>query len=269
MDESKKLKELVIEENVKVHREEASVYEKIHPQLFNWYHNAKSWNDINFLFSLMDLRTGLRVLDLGCGTGFLTTKMLQKKNADIIAVDLSKDMLMQLEKKLSSFPQGGRVALINKEATAFLQGDNTRYDLITASAFLHHLTDIKELLDLIIKNLKPSGLFYIAYEPLKQPIDSKLQFALHRFFRTLDVAFFNVYLKMLGLKIDVSHEKSIADYQTTLGGVDPVAIIGHLKGKGEILRFDKFATRAFGIFAFILDKMVKSQNTFSIIFRKS
>ncbi|MBI4619834.1 MAG: class I SAM-dependent methyltransferase [Desulfobacterales bacterium] len=267
MDESKKLKELVIEENVKVHREEASVYEKIHPQLFNWYHNAKSWDDINFLFDLMDSRTDLRVLDLGCGTGFLTTKMLQKQKADIIAVDLSKDMLMQLEKKLSSFPQG-RVALINKEATAFLQGDNTRYDLITASAFLHHLTDIKELLDLAIKNLKPNGLFYIAYEPLKQPIDSRLKFALHRFFRTLDVVFFNAYLKMSGLKIGVSYEKSIADYQTTLGGVDPLAIIGHLEGKGEILRFDKFATRAFGIFAFILDKMVESQNTFSIIFRK-
>ena len=78
-------------------------------------------------------------------------------------------MLMQLEKKLSSFPQGGRVALINKEATAFLQGDNTRYDLITASAFLHHLTDIKELLDLIIKNLKPSGLFILLMNHLNSP----------------------------------------------------------------------------------------------------
>ena len=55
--------------------------------------------------------------------------------------------------------------------------------------------------------------------------------------------------------------KSIADYQTTLGGVDPVAIIGHLKGKGEILRFDK-RNKGIRNFAFILDKMVKSQNTF-------
>lgn len=268
MNDPKKLKEIVIAENIKVHSKEAPIYEIIHPQLFNWYHTKKSWGDINFIFKTLGSRQGLKVLDLGCGTGFLTTKLLTWPKVEITAVDLSKEMLFQLEKKLSRLHQDN-ITLINKEAVAFLRLNGNQYDLITASAFLHHLADFEDLLDVAIKRLKSGGVFYIAYEPLKQDIDSKVQFMFHRIIRTLDVSLFNMRMKKLGVEVDDSHEKSIADYQTTLGGIDPNEIISYLKGKGDVLRLDKFATRAYWIFALIADKLVRSQNTFSIIFRKS
>ena len=68
-----------------IYREEALF--TAHPQLFNWYHNAKSWNDINFLFSLMDCEQA-SVLDLGYGSAFNYQDV--QKNADIIAVDLKR-----------------------------------------------------------------------------------------------------------------------------------------------------------------------------------
>ncbi len=77
MDRPKQLKDLVIKENIKIHAKEAPIYETIHPQLFNWYHNRKSWNDINCIFSKLGSKPELKVLDLGCGTGFLTLKELE------------------------------------------------------------------------------------------------------------------------------------------------------------------------------------------------
>ncbi len=267
MDRPKQLKDLVIKENIKIHAKEAPIYETIHPQLFNWYHNRKSWNDINCIFSKLGSKPELKVLDLGCGTGFLTLKVLTFLNTHVTAVDLSKEMIAELEKKVQ-FSYNGRLFLINSEALAFLKNNNVHYDVIMASAFLHHLVDLRELVDLALEKLKPQGMLYIASEPLKQSIDSRIKFMFHRWVRSLDLFIFNLRLKLLKIEIDITHEASMADYQTTLGGVDPLEVISYLKGKGDIVKFSKFATRVNGLLAFISDRIIGSENTFSIIFRK-
>lgn len=267
MDKPQTLKEKVFEQNIKVHAEEAPVYERLHPQLFNWYHRKKSQNDIGFILALFDTKLDIEVLDLGCGTGFLTTKIMISPRVRATAVDLSPEMLSELEKKIDPL-WIGRISSINKEAMEFLKFDYAHYDIIMASAFFHHVVDFEEFFDVILARLKPGGVFYIAYEPLKQSIDSKVKFILHRCIRALDIAIFKVCLKMEDITFDHSHEKSMADYQTTLGGIDPVNIIEHLKKHGDIVKFDKFSTRANGVLAFISDKIIRSQNTFSIIFRK-
>lgn len=267
MDKTQTLKEKVLEQNIKVHAEEARVYERLHPQLFNWYHRKKSQNDIGFILASFDTKLDIEVLDLGCGTGFLTTKIMRSPKVRATAVDLSPEMLSELEKKIEPL-WIGRISLINKEAMEFLRSDRARYDIIMASAFFHHVVDFKEFFDVILARLKPGGLFYIAYEPLKQSIDSKVKFILHRCIRALDMAIFKFRLKMEGITLDHSHERSMADYQTILGGIDPVDVIGYLKKHGDIVKFDKFSTRANGVLAFISDKIIRSQNTFSITFRK-
>jgi len=268
MNKVKQLRDIVIDQNIKIHAKEAPIYETIHPQIFNWYHNRKSWNDIKYIFNLLDSDEEIQALDLGCGTGFLTMKVLEWEKARITAVDLSKEMLSVLENKISS-NQNKRISLINGEAVSFLQSNTILYDIIMTSALLHHLVDIKELLGLIVNKLKSGGILYIAYEPLKQQIDNKIRFIFHRMIRQLDVFLFNMRLKMLGITIEENHEKSMADYQTTMGGIDPIEVITYLKNDGVILKYDKFATRANGFLAFISDKIIKSQNTFSFIFKKT
>lgn len=268
MDKLKQLKDMVIEQNVKVHAEEAPIYETIHPQLFNWYHTKKSWSDITYIFNLLDSESETRVLDLGCGTGFLTMKAQKWPKPHITAVDLSAEMLSELRRKIVSSKKE-RIILINKEALTFLRSNTIQYDLIMTSAFLHHLVDFKESLEVVLTHLKPGGVLYIAYEPLKQHIDNRVRFMFHRAVRRLDVFIFNLRMKMLRIEIKESHEKGMADYQTILGGIDPVEVISYLESHGNILRFDKFATRASGFLAFVSNKIIKSPNTFSIIFRKS
>lgn len=268
MDELKQLKDTVIDQNIKVHAQEAAVYEKIHPQLFNWYHSRKSWRDMTYIFNLLNSEKDINVLDLGCGTGFLTMKALKWEKAVVTAVDLSKEMLSVLEGKITP-DQRGRISLVNQEALLFLKSNTVKYDLIMTSALLHHLVDVRELLELAVKNLKYREILYVAYEPLKQPINNKLRFMLHRIIRKLDIFIFGIHMKILGIVIEKEHEKSLADYQTTMGGVDPVEIISYLENNGTIVKFDRFATRANGLLAFIADRIIRSQNTFSVIFKKT
>lgn len=263
-----RLKKAVIEENIRHHAKEAPVYEALHPQMFHWYHQRKSWRDMNYIRGLLDADREMDVLDLGCGTGFLTMKALRWANARVTSVDLSREMLAQLEKKDWALGKD-RLTTVNREALAFLRESALRYDLIMASALLHHLVDFNEFVELALENLKPRGVLYIAYEPLKQPIDSKVRFMFHRLMRGLDNFMFKRRLNAMGMELDEDHEKSLADYQSTLGGIAPGEITGMLEGRGELLRLDKFPVRAVGALAFISDKIIGSQNTFSLIFRKS
>jgi len=269
MTDISKLKEQVFEENVRLHAMEASIYEAIHPQVFNWYHTRKIWNDISFIKSALGDGASERILDLGCGTGFITLKLASHFGAHVTGVDISREMLQELEKKIALMPEK-RLDLVHMEATKYLKESAAKeYDLIAASAFLHHLVDLQEFFDLALGRLRKGGILYIAYEPLKQPITSKIRFALHRVIRFLDAALFDLRMKSLNIDLKHDHEKSLADYQTTLGGVAPEEIIKNLDGKGEILRLDKFAVRGNGFLAFLADKVVKSQNTVSVIFKKS
>ena len=268
MDKLEKLKELVIEKNIQLHASEAPIYEIIHPELFNWYHTKKCWEDIYYIFQELSSKSEINVLDLGCGTGFLALKVLEKSNANITAVDLSHEMLNELEKKINP-DKKGKIRLIRQEGETFLQSNEMKFDLIMTSALLHHLVDFRKLIDLAIGHLTPNGILYIAYEPLKQPIDNGLKFIFHRLVRKIDITLLHISVKMKGITIEEDQESRLADYQTTLGGIDPDHVIECLKDPGEILKYDKFAARAFGIFAYISDKWIKSQNTFSLIFRKS
>ncbi len=80
------------------------------------------------------------VLDIGCGAGNYTLKMLSKlANLNCTLIDLSKPMLEKAYERVSKETTG-------KVTT--LQGDlreielhNDRYDIILAGAVLHHLRD--------------------------------------------------------------------------------------------------------------------------------
>ncbi len=268
MEKIKALKEQVIEQNIKVHAREAPVYELLHPQVFNWYHNRKSRKDLRYIYNLVKSNSLVETLDIGCGTGFLTHKIITFNNFRVTAVDLSDAMLKELEDKVNPSCKD-KLSLVHSEALAFLRDNSREYDLITTSALLHHLVDIDEFFGLALKRLKPGGILYVAYEPLKQAVTSKVRFMIHGWIRALDAAMFNLGLKFRKVSLSESHERSLADYQTMLGGIDPLKIISDLQSKGEVLRFDKFAVRANGFLAFISDKLVRSENTFSFIFKKS
>nr|WP_262899547.1 class I SAM-dependent methyltransferase [Chryseosolibacter histidini] len=104
------------------------------------------------------------LLDIGCGAGNYTLKMLSKiPDLNCVLNDLSLPMLQKAEERVA--PQTtGKVTLIQGDMRNLnLEAD--RFDIILAAATLHHLRDDDDwelMFNKIYKALKPGGSFWVS-----------------------------------------------------------------------------------------------------------
>jgi len=104
-----------------------------------------------------------RVLEIGCGTG-LFTELFARSGAQIIAVDISEDLLSIARAK--NLPED-RVMFMRKR---FEECDiDGPFDAVIGSSILHHL-DIKPALAKIKELLKPGGIMSFAEPNMLNPI---------------------------------------------------------------------------------------------------
>jgi tRNA (cmo5U34)-methyltransferase len=104
------------------------------------------------------------LLDIGCGAGNYTLKMLSKvPNLNCVLNDLSMPMLQKAKERVS--PQTkGTITLIQDDMRNLELPDNY-FDIILAAATLHHLRDDDDwelMFNKIYKALKPGGSFWIS-----------------------------------------------------------------------------------------------------------
>jgi tRNA (cmo5U34)-methyltransferase len=100
------------------------------------------------------------VLELGAGTGELTTKLLTRlPQSEVLAVDHSDQMLGEAERKLETF--GDRVTLESGTFPDDYPSATGEYDLVVSSLAIHHLDEAgkRELFDAIHESLAPGGWF--------------------------------------------------------------------------------------------------------------
>lgn len=111
--------------------------------------------------AIPDNKENPKVLDLGCGTGNITQKLLTRfPQAEVTCLDLSENMIKIAKNKLSQY-----------KSIKYLIGDFTeteiteKYDAIISSLALHHIPNDKEkeeMYQAIYKALNKNGVFYNA-----------------------------------------------------------------------------------------------------------
>ena len=100
------------------------------------------------VMELLDVPTGAKVIDLGCGNGALTQK-LAEKGYEVIGMDASQDML--------------QIARQKHPALTFIQADATKkipsepVEGIFSNAVFHWINDQQALFANVAKTLKPGG----------------------------------------------------------------------------------------------------------------
>jgi ubiquinone/menaquinone biosynthesis C-methylase UbiE len=99
-----------------------------------------------------------RMLDLGCGTGFLIN-IGKKYVSRIDGVDVTQAMLAQVD--LS----GNAEIRLHLADTGSFAAEQGAYDVVTAYSFLHHLYDLVPTLHTAARALRPGGMFYADLEP--------------------------------------------------------------------------------------------------------
>jgi len=158
--------------NEDVHQRLAGVLEEIlkacahaHPQPLPPGGGNTTWNASlydtkhNFVYKfgedvldLLEIAPGMRVLDVGCGTGYLTAK-LTERGAQVVGLDNSISMI---DKARAAYPN---VQFIAADASDF--SVETPFDAIFSNAALHWVLRAEEAARCMVMALRPGGQFVI------------------------------------------------------------------------------------------------------------
>jgi len=105
----------------------------------------------NFLIELGGIKKGIKVLEIGCGTGVFTKKIAET-GADILAVDISSYLISKARKNLQGYPN---VTFYVADAEN-LNLREEYFDSVVGISVLHHLNFKPALLE-IRRVLKRGG----------------------------------------------------------------------------------------------------------------
>src|SRR5262245_30998947 len=108
------------------------------------------------------------VAEVGCGSGRQTIPML-KAGANVVAVDLSEDLLKLARRKVLSESFGGGHADFVVGTAENLPLRDRAFDVGLIFGSLHHFSDPPTALIGIARTIKPGGRFYIM-EPHNSPV---------------------------------------------------------------------------------------------------
>src|SRR5258706_5198399 len=146
--------ERVISANKKLHTILASSYNETEPH-FRPENVAHVDQQLRTIFAATN---GRRLLDLGCGTGFIIN-IAKKYAKEIDGVDVTKAMLDRVDRS------GDAVIRVHLADSSLFSVERGSYDVVTAYSFLHHLYDIEPTLQNAANALRSGGKFYADLEP--------------------------------------------------------------------------------------------------------
>ena len=148
---------------------------------------AKSWRRK----ALEPLQEGMRVLDLGCGTGDLSLEAAArlKRHGEIVGLDFSDKMLAVAQRRYQKLgsPMNGRFRLVQKAAEE-LPIESQPYDLVVSGFVLRNLyQNIDGILAGVHRSLRSGG--QISFLDITEP-PGPVRLKLWRFYMNTLVEFY-------------------------------------------------------------------------------
>ena len=145
--------------------------------------------------TLKSLKPGMRVLDLGCGTGDLALDAIKKigESGEVVGLDFSENMLLLAKKRYDKLGFNGRYRfrLVLKKAEE-LPIEPEPYDLVVSGFVLRNLYEhIDPILNGVYRALKPGG--RISFLDITEPENSFVRGVWRCYMNTL-VAFYGIAL---------------------------------------------------------------------------
>lgn len=114
----------------------------------------------NWIFSNYEIAAGIKVLELGCGTGELWKNNLDaiEKMNSLIVTDLSSDMVAKTKLVIGNRTNVSYEVMDIKN----ILFESETFDVVIANMLLHHVDDIDRALFEVNRVLRDGGVFYCA-----------------------------------------------------------------------------------------------------------
>jgi ubiquinone/menaquinone biosynthesis C-methylase UbiE len=107
-----------------------------------------------------NVENGDVVLDVGCGTGLLSLKFLEKADCLIYGIDNSPEMLEIFKNKIDELNLSKKISIAFEDAES-LNFEDGKFDIIASTVTLHHVENKLSVIKEIFKLLKPCGRFVL------------------------------------------------------------------------------------------------------------
>lgn len=133
----------------------------------NWdnmcHHDAKK---IDTIVSLAQLPENSRILDIATGTGVLIPRLLETNPLEIVAIDLSNQMLAMARKKHPD-------SRVQFQAADFYSFEESSFDFAVAYSAYPHFENKSLFCDRLSACLKPGGRFMVAHSESRKIINGR------------------------------------------------------------------------------------------------
>ena len=144
-------------------------FDRVGPRFYSYFFASIGYrSSLKYFVRLnhhcLGIRDGMKVLDAGIGTGFLTVGLLREVPIamTVIGLDFSKGMLIGLNRWLKELGLEGRVKL-NLADMRHMPFPDATFDLVVTSAAMEYLPDVSEGIHECGRVLRPGGkLLFIA-----------------------------------------------------------------------------------------------------------
>ncbi len=144
----------VIEANIALHSRMSDDYSTCEPHFRP--ENIQKVEDK--LRPVIEATNAKRLLDLGCGTGFMIN-IAKKYVQEIHGVDVTQAMMDKVDKS------GNATIVLHNHDTGSFPVEEGSFDVVTGYSFLHHLYDVVPTLQTAFKALRKGGQFYADLDP--------------------------------------------------------------------------------------------------------
>lgn len=114
----------------------------------------------NWVVSNYEIQSGMRVLELGCGTGIIWVghEDVVEKCSELVLTDFSEGMLATARQNV-----GARANVAYKQVDIqAIPFEENSFDIVIANMMLYHVPDLQKGLSEVARVLKPGGKFYCA-----------------------------------------------------------------------------------------------------------
>jgi ubiquinone/menaquinone biosynthesis C-methylase UbiE len=116
--------------------------------------DRKTWQNLEKIMQMLELKPSYFVADLGCGSGYFTVP-ISRQVKKVYAIDVQKEMLEFLEQKIQNEKILNIETLLSKENEIPLK--NKSVDLLLSVNVLHEFRDKEKIISEIHRVLRHEG----------------------------------------------------------------------------------------------------------------
>lgn len=131
---------------------QAPVYDETNTILYSKYGKISCEN----IFEFLKDKEYKKLLDIGCGTGYLIDMLSKEYEAEFTGLDLSPEMIKQANSKNIK-----NAKFVEGRSDAIPFDDNT-FNIVTCSQSFHHYPDTDKAMQEAKRVLKPGGLYILS-----------------------------------------------------------------------------------------------------------